>query len=112
MDVKRCLDCTAIVAVGSRCPRCRATISAARASRRAPNGWEGNRRRERILERDMHMCRNCGGRATEVDHIVPVHQGGTGDDRNLVSLCESCHDKKTGRARQSQAGGYVNLYET
>lgn len=29
----------------------------------------------------------------EVHHIVPISQGGTNDEENLQSLCQSCHTK-------------------
>ena len=29
----------------------------------------------------------------EVHHILPVSRGGTHDERNLMSLCKSCHNK-------------------
>ena len=44
------------------------------------------------------LCEEClkHGRlvpADEIHHIVPVDQGGSHDDDNLVSLCQSCHTK-------------------
>jgi 5-methylcytosine-specific restriction enzyme A len=56
----------------------------------------------RILKRDLYTCRECGKRgATDVDHDVPVAEGGTSDDSNLVTLCGprsgpgSCHARKS-----------------
>ena len=38
--------------------------------------------------------------ATEVDHIVPLAQGGERlDEGNLQAICRSCHAKKTARER-------------
>lgn len=48
----------------------------------------------------MFMCRKCGGRATEVDHITPLFRGGTNDDRNMQSLCHACHATKTASERR------------
>jgi HNH endonuclease len=31
----------------------------------------------------------------EVDHIVPLHQGGSNQWSNFVALCASCHAAKT-----------------
>ena len=31
----------------------------------------------------------------EVDHIKPLHQGGSNDVSNLRALCRNCHGKKT-----------------
>jgi 5-methylcytosine-specific restriction enzyme A len=73
------------------------------ASRRVaplPGNWKTTRRR--ILDRDNHQCtaaingQRCPNRATDVDHVVPAHQGGTDDDDNLASLCDDCHKRKTG----------------
>ena len=57
--------------------------------------------------RDRHiaqhpLCEVCkrNGRLTpteEVHHIVPLSQGGTHDDSNLMSLCKSCHSKITAK---------------
>lgn len=33
--------------------------------------------------------------ATDVDHIIPLAQGGTNAMDNLQSLCHSCHSRKT-----------------
>jgi len=42
------------------------------------------------------LCERClqTGRlvsAEEVHHIIPIDQGGTHDDENLMSLCKPCH---------------------
>jgi len=68
--------------------------------------WE--RKRKAILRRDGYMCRECRryGRTTPantVHHIVPLEDRPdlALDDRNLISLCEECHngmhDRHTGR---------------
>lgn len=44
---------------------------------------------------DEPLCQRCGGAANVVDHIIPKAQGGTDDEENLQSLCESCHNRKT-----------------
>jgi 5-methylcytosine-specific restriction protein A len=51
------------------------------------------------------LCERCEkeGRVTlaeEIDHIVPIDQGGSDEDSNLMSLCVDCHYKKT----QSEQG--------
>ena len=35
--------------------------------------------------------------ATEVHHIVALRDGGTNDLDNLMSLCKTCHSKRTAR---------------
>lgn len=56
--------------------------------------------RDRILRRDCGLCVQCREKgilalASEVDHRVPLFQGGTDDDDNLDSLCDPCHKAKS-----------------
>lgn len=37
----------------------------------------------------------CGERATEVDHVVPLSEGGTHQWSNLEAYCKSHHSQKT-----------------
>jgi 5-methylcytosine-specific restriction enzyme A len=58
--------------------------------------------RLRVCARDKHLCQACleQGRVTlgdEVDHIVPLQQGGSDDDSNKRLLCRPCHKAKTAR---------------
>ena len=54
-----------------------------------------------IVLADEPLCRSCKKEdrlieAREVDHIIPMSNGGARLDRNnLQSLCKSCHSKKT-----------------
>lgn len=43
------------------------------------------------------VCKTKGlvSRAEEVDHIIPLHKGGTDAYENLQGLCKDCHDEKT-----------------
>lgn len=43
------------------------------------------------------VCKTKGlvSRAEEVDHIIPLHKGGTDSYENLQGLCKDCHDEKT-----------------
>lgn len=60
--------------------------------------WREARRRQLVHEPD---CRRCGARATQVDHIVPLSEGGSmWDPANWQSLCESCHDVKSAEDRR------------
>ncbi len=47
-------------------------------------------------------CR-CGKRAKEVDHILPVSLGGSGDAWNLRCLCRECHLVFTRKLRQERS---------
>lgn len=75
-----------------------ATVSDAQRLRGRP--WM--RIRERILARDKGLCQcdQCQRsgfpqRATEVDHRIPLWEGGTDDDANLQSMHPDCHRAKT-----------------
>lgn len=67
--------------------------------------------RDRILTRDKGVCRcdECQrlGRlrpAHQVDHHVPLHLGGSGDDSNLRAINADCHAAKTAREAGGRAG--------
>jgi 5-methylcytosine-specific restriction protein A len=58
------------------------------------------RHRAYAIRRANGRCEKCGrpGRRLQVDHIIPVTQGGTHDESNLQVLCSgqgSCHAAKT-----------------
>lgn len=50
-----------------------------------------------LLERDGHVCRECGatGTSLQVDHIRPVNFGGTNSLENLQLLCRKCNASKS-----------------
>ena len=54
--------------------------------------------REYVLHRDNHTCQACKGKSKdpilETHHIVSRQIGGDAPD-NLLTLCETCHDKVT-----------------
>lgn len=54
--------------------------------------------REEILKRDDYRCRYCGRRAQtlDIDHVIPVSQGGKTVFSNLVTACSACNRKKAG----------------
>ena len=60
---------------------------------------------KRIRDRYIHehpLCDQCQkeGRMTpaqEVHHVLPLRDGGTHADDNLISLCTSCHSTITAR---------------
>ena len=51
-----------------------------------------------VFKRDSFTCQYCGKSAPdvilEVDHIIPVAQGGTDDLFNLVTSCRDCNRGK------------------
>lgn len=60
--------------------------------------WE--QKRKAILRRDQYLCRECRryGRATPaatVHHVHPIEERPdlALDSRNLISLCDECHNK-------------------
>lgn len=49
--------------------------------------------RRLVLERDRRRCRRCGNRwRLSPHHVKPRDQGGSNDPRNLITLCDACHD--------------------
>ena len=73
--------------------------------------------RKAVLERDGYKCRICGisrqyldDKAPglgeylrlEIDHIVPVAQGGTSDESNLQCLCWRCNSLKGSKKTNKQ----------
>lgn len=61
----------------------------------------GKSQRFRIFTRDNFTCRYCGRQSDvvklEIDHLVPVCQGGTNDEENLLTACEDCNRGKGGK---------------
>jgi len=53
----------------------------------------------RVLKRDQSVCQyeGCENRATTVDHLVPLCQGGRTTWQNLVGACLRCNQLKGGR---------------
>jgi len=63
-----------------------------------PPGWQ--RIRQHILHRDANTCQYCGAAATEIDHIIPVSQGGNHTPGNLVASCTPCNKAKNLKERR------------
>lgn len=76
------------------------------------------RKKARVLRRDKYLCQDCRryGKKTEavlVHHIVPYEEEpGLGlEEKNLVSLCDSCHNKRhpeKGKKRTPPGHGQKN----
>lgn len=58
----------------------------------------GPKLRFEIFKRDAFTCRYCGQTTPqvvlEIDHIVPVAEGGTNESQNLVTACYECNRGK------------------
>ena len=51
-----------------------------------------------VASRQKWKCNNCNellDYSYEVDHIIPLYQGGNNHIKNLQALCRNCHGKKT-----------------
>lgn len=60
--------------------------------------------RRAIRRRDKWKCVLCGAKATDVDHIIELADGGCfHDPQNLRSLCGLCHKAKTAATRKARA---------
>ncbi len=73
----------------------------------AARGYDAKWRRVRAMYLRRHpVCvgDDCGRPAEEVDHILPLADGGTHKWENLQALCKSCHSKKTIRDNRGKAG--------
>ena len=59
----------------------------------------------------QHPCTGCEEPSSEIDHIVPVSEGGTNAMDNLQAMCETCHAAKTRQERLSTytRAGYSEL---
>ena len=54
--------------------------------------------RRGVLDRDRNRCGYCAGRATTIDHLVPVSRGGEARSwRNTVGACTPCNQAKADR---------------
>jgi 5-methylcytosine-specific restriction protein A len=73
-------------------------------------GSAGVKDRNRIRERDCGLCQECLRQGitrlgTQVDHTIPLWDGGSDTDDNKQLLCDPCHDVKTKREAAERAAG-------
>jgi len=65
------------------------------------------RKLSRVVKSNSPLCIQClyndEVKACDVtDHIIPVEKGGSfTDHRNLTTLCESCHNRKSAKEKKS-----------
>lgn len=71
-----------------------------------PNGKYGREWQKIAIRyrREHKFCEICKGkgkwvRSVETHHIIPVSEGGTNNDENLLAVCRECHDKIHHRIR-------------
>lgn len=77
------------------------------------NSPKWRRKRQQILRRDGYMCQHCkrygkAVQATTVHHIkhADEYPDLAYDDKNLVSLCEGCHNKQHPEKATAARGRY------
>lgn len=56
---------------------------------------------KRRIEAESHgRCAHCGGHISRsdgtmtIEHVIPLHKGGTNEPDNLVALCKACNKEK------------------
>lgn len=66
-----------------------------------------------ILERDAFTCQYCGQHAPdvklEVDHIVPIANGGTNDPSNLLTACYACNRGRNASTLRARGYGLTTM---
>jgi 5-methylcytosine-specific restriction endonuclease McrA len=64
--------------------------------------------RERVALAHDYRCAGCGcvwvPSRDQIDHAVPLEQGGSNDDSNLRPLCDDCHKAKTADEARLRGG--------
>ena len=100
--------CTRCGRIGKgRCPNCSGwaaprAVSDRRAIPTSSSRW---RKIRAAVLRAEPLCRSCGALAEEVDHLVPLSEGGDElSGANLQPLCTDCHSRKT-RAEAERGKG-------
>lgn len=62
----------------------------------------GPKKRFEIFKRDLFTCQYCGRTppqvVLEVDHVIPVVDGGTNAEVNLITSCWECNSGKGGNS--------------
>lgn len=124
-----CPYCASVVPAGKVC-RCRRssvkherkpTPGDATRSEREPwrarySGAEYKRARQEAIGRQQGRCCDCGRVCAEwdgakwrtarlggeVDHVVPLCEGGTDEPSNLRLRCKSCHGKEEAKRREAR----------
>jgi 5-methylcytosine-specific restriction endonuclease McrA len=58
--------------------------------------------RKYVFERNNYQCQSCHkidltAKSLQVDHIIPLAQGGANDLSNLQTLCAKCNREKSAK---------------
>lgn len=56
--------------------------------------------RKAVFARDKGICQYCGGKAENLDHVIPQAKGGGHTWDNLVAACKRCNSRKRDRTPQ------------
>lgn len=109
---RACVVCGAL-SPKTRCPDHERKPWEDRPARRNRSKLSGSRQQKRaryILEKYGLLCHVCGKfGADEVDHVVPLAEGGADDESNLRPIHSSpCHREKTQAEARRGAGGPRN----
>ena len=110
-----CPYCYRVVPAGQECP-CRnreARRKVMEPWREAYRDAEYHRNRQAAIDRQLGRCKDCGRAAArrqggkwitkgigEVDHEIPLSQGGTNDVANLALRCLHCHRRADAERRR------------
>ena len=69
-----------------------------------------------LIEKQGNKCKICGDSLSpkhrEVDHIIPLGEGGGNEVHNLQILCKECHATKTEREENSNGNTHFHTLES
>ena len=109
--------CTTLVR-GGRCERHpyqrRPDLRPSASERGYDHHWQLIRAAYLAAHRYCSYNRKCrpGTLATEVDHKLPLREGGTNEWYNLRATCKPCHSSKTARLDTPRQGGRFHAKRT
>ena len=95
--LRACVKC-GIPSTGSYCPehQPKPWATSTRKQRLKVSSSEERRRAKRVMARYLGACHWCGNPgATQIDHVVPLAEGGPDDETNLLPIHDHCHREKT-----------------
>lgn len=101
-----CVKCGQPATSGPYCEQHKpAQTRSAQPYRRGYSDPAYHRERQATLNRAAGACERCGRYAPlQVDHIVPLRDGGANTRQNLQALCHECHARKTAADRRRRSG--------